>query len=131
MPSGAETGIDSETGGTYTVQNNVWYNDAVIGDPSPHGTFTEDHNSYLVSGTSCPSGTANVCDNTAGNPFTSWAGGEFTLASDVSDFNNRLALGSPYNTDAAGVAFTTDRGAYQNVTSGGPAAPTGLAAVVQ
>jgi hypothetical protein len=126
-----QNAIDSETGGTYTVQNNIWYSSSGIADPNPHGTFTEDHNSYLVSGTGCPTGTANVCDNAASNPFANWAGGDFTLASDLSDWNNRLELGSPYSMDAAGIAFTTDRGAYQNVAFGGPVPPTGLAALVQ
>jgi len=113
MPSGAQTGIDSETGGNFTVQNNIWYSDAVIGDMGTGGTFTEGHNSYLASGTLCPSGTANVCNSTASNPFANWAGGNFSLASDGSDWKGRVSLGSPYNVDAAGNTFTTDRGAFQ------------------
>jgi hypothetical protein len=118
MPTGAQTGIDSETGGSYTVQNNIWYDDAVIGDADNLGTFTESYNSYLASGTSCPSGTSNVCANSSSNPFTASSTGNFTLASDASDWNNRLSLSSPYNVDAAGNSFSTDRGAYQYVASG-------------
>ena len=133
MTHGAETGIDSETGGTYTVQNNLYYdNTSYLGDLNGGGTFTESHNSYLTSGTSCPSGTANVCDNSSANPLVSWTTGNFTLATDAADWNNRISLGSPFTTDANGVTFTTDRGAYQfGGGSGAPVPPTGLAAVIQ
>jgi len=131
MPSGAQTGIDSETGGSFTVQNNIWYSDAVIGNLSKAGTFTEDHNSYLASATSCPTGTGNVCDNAASNPFTNWMGGNFTLSSDGSDWTNRASLGSPYNVDAASNTFTTDRGAFQFNSNSSLQPPSNLSATVQ
>jgi hypothetical protein len=123
MPSGAQTGIDSETGGTFTVQNNIWYSDAVIGDLITAGTLTSNRNSYLASGASCPSGTSNVCDNASANPFTASSTGDFTLASDAANWNNRISLASPFDLDAVGTTFTTDRGAFQFV-SGSPVAPT-------
>ena len=113
MPTGAQTGIDSETGGTYNVQNNIWYSNVVTGDLNSAGTFTENHNSYLASGTSCPTGTSNVCANGSSNPFVSSSTGNFKLASDAANWNNRVSLSSPLNVDAAGVTFTSDRGAYQ------------------
>jgi hypothetical protein len=131
MPSGAQTGIDSETGGNFTVQNNIWYSNAVIGNLARGGTFIEDHNSYLASGTSCPSGTGNVCNSKASNPFTNWTSGNFTLSSDGSDWTNRASLGSPYDVDAANNTFTTDRGALQFNNISSPQPPTNLAATVQ
>ena len=133
MPMGAQTGIDSETGGNFTVENNIWYSDAVIGDLATGGTFTEDHNSYLASGTSCPSGTANVCSSGSANPFTSWTTGNFTPASDGSNWNNRASLGAPYNVDADGNTFTTDRGAFQfgGAVSSQPQPPVNLSYTAQ
>jgi chitobiase/beta-hexosaminidase-like protein len=119
----AQVAIDSETGGTYTVENNLWYQSTGNANLAPHGTFTQDHNSYLVSGTSCPTGTSNACDNASANPFNAATTGDFTLANDAANWNNRASLSSPFNTDAAGVTFTTDRGAFQFVSSSQAAAP--------
>jgi hypothetical protein len=123
---GGLAGINDENGnGSYTVRNNLWYK-AVQGVNFNGNVNTQDHNSFLAAGSSCPSGSANVCNNSAANPFTNWPGSVFTLASDSSDWNNRILLGSPFTTDTANVAFSTDRGAYQ-FTAGGvvpPAPPT-------
>jgi Galactose oxidase, central domain len=109
-------GINSESGGSYTIRNNIYY---LFNTPVFHsaGTFTEDHNSVLNTAGGCLSGTADVCNTSSPNPFTNWQGGNFTLASDGANWNNRSAIGAPYNIDAAGNTFTTDRGAYQ-FTSG-------------
>ncbi|HTT22809.1 MAG TPA: hypothetical protein VMG82_28020 [Candidatus Sulfotelmatobacter sp.] len=131
VPSFGVPGINSENAGTYTVENNLWYQDS-FGINLPSSGMTQDHNSFLNSTTSCPSGTANVCNNSSANPFTNWQGGNFTLASDGASWNNRISLGSPYNIDLVGDAFTTDRGTYQYVSeSGGPQPPTNLLATVQ
>lgn len=112
---GDSPGINNENTGSYTVENNLYYSPhgSVSYNVGTGGTYTEDHNSYIAAGSSCPSGTANVCDNAGLNPFVNWLGGVFSLASDNADWDNRASLGSPFNTDAAGNAFTTDRGAYQ------------------
>jgi len=133
-------GINNENTGSYTVENNIWYKtEDNTGSPGgitfatgSGGSYTQNHNSFLQSGTSCPSGTSNVCNGSALNPFTNWTTGVFTLVSDASDWNSRLSLSSPYNTDAAGNTFTTDRGAYQSSgSSQAPQAPTSLAVSVQ
>jgi hypothetical protein len=133
LPITSSAGINNENTGSYTVRNNLWYQDAFgVGFlPGTGGTFTQDHNSFLNSTSSCPSGTANICDNAASNPFTNWPGGVFTLASDASDWNNRISLSPPYNTDAAGNPFTSDRGAYQFVQSLQLQPPTNLQATSQ
>jgi len=64
-----------------------------------------------------------VTDESAPNPFTNWTGGTFALASENPDWNNRASLGASYNTDAAGNAFTSDRGAYQYCPPGQCAPP--------
>jgi hypothetical protein len=132
VPVFGEPGINNENTGSYTVQNNLWYNNgfSVGFNTGTGGSYTQDHNSFLK-GANCPSGTANVCDASAPNPFVNWQGGNFNLASDASDWNNRSSLGSPYTVDVNGTTFTTDRGAYQ--FGGGdppPNPPTNLTDVV-
>jgi hypothetical protein len=116
-------GIVTTNVGSYTVENNLWYNCA---GASVSGTgFTQDHNSFL--NTSGPSGTANVnITSGAPDPFVNWAAGNFNLASDNSDWNNRISLSAPYNTDIADDIFTSDRGAYQFETTNAPSAPASL-----
>jgi hypothetical protein len=132
VPSFGVPGILDENGSTgYVVKNNLWYADS-FGVGFPGGGITQDHNSFLNSTTGCPSGTANVCDTSASNPFAGWSNGNFTLASDASDWNNRVSLGSPYTVDSDGTTFTTDRGAYQFTVAGSaPVPPTGLTVVVE
>jgi hypothetical protein len=127
-------GINNENTGSYTVRNNIWYGGGMpTFNTGSSGSYTQDHNSYLVSGTSCPSGTSNVCSNSSTNPFSSLVSGVFSLASDSANWNNRIALGGPYDTDAAGNTFTSDRGAYQfaGTQSQAPQPPTNLVAVTQ
>ena len=112
-----------------TVENNIWYNCGSVGMVG--GTNTIDYNSYLNSGQSAV-GSHDAPTSSAPNPFVNLSGGNLNLASDNADWNNRLALGSPYNTDINGATFTTDRGAYQYADRPhAPAAPTGLSATVQ
>jgi hypothetical protein len=133
VPSFGVPGILDENGSSgYVVRNNLWYvNPWGVGFPG--SGITQDHNSFLNSTTSCPSGTANICNNSASNPFTNWPAGNFTVASENAAWNNRLSLSSPYNTDAAGNLFTTDLGAYQFLGSQAqaPQPPGGLVATVQ
>jgi hypothetical protein len=132
---GYATGVeidDTTSGGSATVQNNLWYQSST---PSFTGlsTITQDHNSFIASGSGCASGTGNVCDSSGPNPFVSWTTGNFNLASDNADWNNRLALGAPFTVDISGNVFTTDRGAYQYNGSAAqtPQPPTGLSATVE
>lgn len=131
VPSFGQNGFGCENTCTWTVQNNIWY-----GNSNPakwQGTFsTESNNSFLNTG-GCPgSGSNDVCVRSgAPDPYNNWAASTFTLASDNSDWNNRSSLGSPYTVDAAGNAFTTDRGAYQfGAGDPPPSPPSGLNAVV-
>jgi hypothetical protein len=126
-------GINNENRGSYIVENNLYYN-----NPNPPsfnrgtgGSYTQDHNSCLNSGT-CPSGTSNVTDVTAPDPFTNWTGSLFTLASESSDWNNRVSLNPPYTTDPNGTTRVTDRGVYQSQSNGTqpPTSPTNLSAIV-
>ena len=110
------SGINNENTGGYTVENNLWYGGAG-GVPSFNkgtgGTYTQDHNSFLQEGSSCPSGTANICSASSPNPFTNWPGGDFNITSEQTNWTNRLSLPAPYTTDPNGVTRVTDRGAYQ------------------
>jgi len=128
MPRYQDSGT---TTSNVTVENNLWYNAINAGDQI-NTNGTQDHNSFLNSGsTICTSGTGNVCTQTAPNPFANMSALDFMLASENADWSNRVSLGSPYSTDAAGDAFSTDRGAYQfgsATTQVNP--PTGLTAAV-
>jgi hypothetical protein len=132
MPSGTLSGILSENGGSYTVQNNLWYGNGGTPGFLDAGTFTVDHNSVLNSGTGCSSTNSNVCNNASANPFTNWQAGDFTLASSAANWNNRVALATPYDKDMLGTTYTTDRGAYQsNSGSSKVAAPSSLSNAVR
>jgi hypothetical protein len=115
-------------GQSATFENNLIYN-------SPNFAFgnltgTEDYNSFLNSGTP-GSGPHDVhTESSAPDPFVSWTTGNFNLASENSDWTNRLPLGAPYTVDPNGTVRSTDRGAYQFAGSTAtPAPPTGLSAV--
>jgi hypothetical protein len=137
VPTKSTSGINNENTGSYTVENNLWYTVGFVTafNAGTGGTFTQDHNSFL-NDAGCPSGTGNVCDGsyasqTAPNPFSNWAAGDFTLASENSDWNNRVDLGAPYTVDPDGTTRTTDKSTYQ-FTKGGqpPNPPTNLTDVV-
>lgn len=112
-------------GSSYIIQNNLWYTGAMpVFTTAAPATYTQSYNSCL--GGSCPSDTNNVSvPSSPPNPFVNWTAGNFALASDAANWNNRLALSSPYTTDAGGNTFTTDRGAHQ-FGSGGVGAPVSL-----
>lgn len=135
---GWASGVDNENTGSYTIQNNLWYQtyDA-NGNPGgitfasgSGGTMTQDHNSFLQAGSSNPSGTANVIAASSPNPFTNWTASNFNIASENADWTNRLTLGPPYTTDPNGTVRTTDRGAYQILTVT-PAPPVNVQAMPQ
>jgi hypothetical protein len=119
-------GIDNANTGSYTVENNIWYGcydsngnpGGIAFLPGTGGIFTQQYNSFLAAGSSCPSGAGNVCVTSSPNPFVSWATSNFNLVSESPDWNNRLPLGIPYTTDPNGNARTTDRGAYQFGSTG-------------
>jgi len=117
----------ASSGQSGTIQNNIIYNSGKFS--LGNGTWTEGYNSYLGTTPCAGSGTSDVCSSSASNPFTGWTTGIFTLASDNADWNNRVSLAAPYTTDAAGNAFTTDRGAYQfvNAALGSPTNVSGTA----
>jgi hypothetical protein len=128
--SGYESGsnfVDTASGGSLTVENNLWYlSTGTSGTASPpaffgNSTITQDHNSFIQSGSGCPSGAGNICDTSGLNPFVNWQAGNFNLASENSDWTNRLSLGSPFTVDPNGTTRTTDRGAYQFGSSSSPA----------
>jgi hypothetical protein len=100
-------------GGSYTIQNNIWYSSTTPAFlQAAVGTFTQDHNSCLNSG-SCPTGTANVTNTSSANPFVDWQGGDFNLAIENANWQNRVDLSAPYDVDPLGITRTTDRGTYQ------------------
>lgn len=105
------------TGGasTITYKNNVFYNCASVGmNNGSGGTNTIDYNSYLNSNQSTVGSHDVSVSSGAPNPFSNLVGGSVALASDNADWNNRVSLGSPYDTlDLYGNALTTDRGAAQ------------------
>jgi hypothetical protein len=116
-------------------QNNIWYGNNTSSRAGSHiGGVTEDHNSYLNNPDS-GSGTADVVNGNAQNPFVSWTGNgdlNANLTADSSDVNNWLSLPSPFDIDPNGTTRSTDRGAYQygGGTSQGPQPPTELVAAV-
>jgi hypothetical protein len=127
---GGSQGVNDENAnGSYSIMNNLWYA-AGAGTPtnlgfSGNATSGNSNNSFLMTGW-CPSGTGNHCAASASNPFTNWAGNKFTLTSDNANWNGWVSVSAPYNMDAAGDAYTTDRGAYQYVVTNAPATPTNV-----
>jgi hypothetical protein len=130
---------------SWTVKNNLWWNNTsteiqglmlTVSPGCSACTMTEDYNSalgYLPGNLAGFTGAHDVTvQNTPASPFAGWdsSPAAFTLASDGADWNNRVSLGPPYDTDAAGNTFTTDRGAYQFLSLSAPHPPTGLAAIV-
>ena len=94
------------TGSTYTVRNTLAYNYnglTIQGGPGS-ATVTQDHNTWLNSGS--PGGGTGTITVTSGapNPFVDYAGLDYRLASNNANWNNGTALASPFNMDAAGNA---------------------------
>lgn len=124
--------IQNENTGSYTARNNLWYRAAPTVLDYGGTTLTQDHNSAIATGGTCLSGATNICDASGPNPFVNYPGNNFNLVNGSNaDWINRVSLGSPYDTDAAGNGFTTNRGPFQVVTSTGVNPPSGLVATVQ
>jgi hypothetical protein len=131
-----DCGLNSTNAGSYTWENNLWYNSPVVYNLNG-SAFRADYNSYLKSGTP-GSGSHDVNNTSSSVPFANWSTanatltGPATLASAGSSWNNRVSLGSPFDTDAAGNAYASGssgtRGAYQSGGAATPAAPTNLTA---
>lgn len=108
----ADCGVVLNSGSGNVIENNLFYGcaSASLGGGA---TITQDYNSYLNSSQSAV-GAHDVSDGSAPNPFINLAAGNVKLASENSDWNNRLGLGSPYDgPDLYGNSYTTDRGAAQ------------------
>lgn len=127
---GSSTGVVFWAGGgtlngSADVRNNIWYSNCKAPGNSVNGG-TLAYNSCLgpadnggCSGTGAVNSTA-----TTPIPFVNWTASppalpDFSLASDNSNWNNRISLGSPYDTDANGAAFTSSRGAFQYAAAAG------------
>jgi hypothetical protein len=104
---------------TITYRNNLFYNCGnVTMVNGSGGSASVDYNTYLNSSRSIIGTHDLSVSSGAPNPFSNLAGGSVALASDNADWNNRVSLGSPYDTkDLYGNTFTTDRGAAQYVSS--------------
>jgi hypothetical protein len=104
------------TGGASTIswENNLLYScGSMTTNNGSGGTNTIDYNSYLNSYLTAI-GSHDVVNNNATNPFVGPTTGNYQLLSDGSNYNNRVTLGSPFDTlDLYGGPFTTDRGAAQ------------------
>jgi hypothetical protein len=131
-------GIRSENnnGGSYTWQNNLFYNSTSVGFSLNGASLTENHNSWLNSG-SPAKGTGDITVTSgAPNPFVDWPNGDFRLVNQNSDWTGGVALSSPFNVDIAGNARpgsdgVWNRGAYEYGGSQTPMPPTGLVTVVR
>jgi hypothetical protein len=134
-PNGNGVVLNDSSTGSLNVRNNLWYANTGTATLNLGGSSTEDYNSFLNGPVSGNNGTHDmVVANGSPNPFNGWPTdpGVFTLGSDGTNWDNRVLVGAPFDTDAAGNAFTTDRGAYQFVSLGSrPAAPGNLTAIVQ
>jgi hypothetical protein len=120
-------GDPSSNGGSFIVENNLWYGNSSGTGFGPKGTFTESHNSFL----SNPGGSGDGSNDVAasGNPFASWSGsgnGNFHLSGENTNWSGGAALSTPYTTDPDGATRgadgTWDRGAYE-FNSGAPPPP--------
>lgn len=126
---------------TFTWRNNLFYNTSPadrIGFDVCGGTFTEDHNSWLNSGSPI-NGTGDVTVTSgAPSPFVNWQNGDFGLVSQNADWGAGVALAAPFNVDMGGNARpgtdgVWDRGAFEfaGQLAQAPAPPTNLTGVVQ
>ena len=138
--SSGAAGILSENnnGSSYTWQNNLFYNTSDVGFTLNGASFTEDHNTWLNSGTPANgSGDVRVSSG-APNPFVNWQNSDFRLVAENADWGAGSVLASPYNLDMIGnirpgTDGVWDRGAFEfaGTQAQAPAPPTNLTAVVQ
>ena len=123
----------------YTVRNNIWYGNAGSTAFGPNGTFTQDHNSFLNNTGGTATGTSNVINNSAANPFLLWTGSgnlDAHLSAESSNVNNWLSLGSTFNVDPAGTTALPLTGepiqfASQTTQAPGPTPPSLLSATAK
>lgn len=102
-----------QSGSGIVFNNNLYYNCASAGNGGG-ATITQDYNSYIASSQSAVGAHDVSCSSGCPAPFK--LGTSVQLSSENADWNNRVSLGSPYDTlDPYGNAFTTDRGAAQYV----------------
>jgi hypothetical protein len=108
-------GIRDENGsGSWVWQNNLFYATQAnaVGFSTRGSTFTEDHNSWLNSG-SPASGAADVTVSSgAPNPFVNWTGYDFHLATQNAYWSTGAILPAPYNVDLAGNSRPGSDGAW-------------------
>lgn len=99
---------------TITWENNVLYAcGSMTTNNGSGGTSTIDYNSYLNSNLRAI-GSHDLVNNSVTNPFVGLTTGNVQLLSDSSNYNDRLSLGSPFDSSGLyGSPFTTDRGAAQ------------------
>jgi hypothetical protein len=100
--------------GTISWKDNLLYAcGAMTTNNGSGGTNTIDYNSYLNSNLQAI-GSHDVVNNSVTNPFVNLTNGNVQLLLDGSNLNNRLSLGSPFDSSGIyGSPFTTDRGAAQ------------------
>lgn len=123
---------ENNNGGSYTWRNNLFYNSTSVGFNLHGATLTEDHNTWLNSG-SPVNGTGDVTVSTnAPNPFVNWPQGDFRLSSQNAYWSSGAVLASPFNVDLAGNTRpgndgVWNRGAFDYLgSSSAPLAPSGL-----
>ena len=113
-------------GGSGQGNGNVAHNNLIYNmSASFGGGFTNDYDSFF-STSDTPSETHGQTGS--GNPFVNSSSYNYALSSDTATWT---PLPAPYNVDPDGVTRTSSRGAYQLVSTGAPAPPTGLAAIVK
>jgi hypothetical protein len=126
---------ENNNGNSYTWQNNLFYNSSGVGFTLNGAAFTEDHNSWLNSG-SPRSGTGDIAITSgAPNPFINWPGANFRLANQNADWGAGVPLPSPFNVDMAGTSRpgangVWDRGAFEYGGGQAPAPPSSLSTAV-
>jgi hypothetical protein len=123
---------------TATWKNNLYYNTSNIGFDMNGGKLTEDHNTFLNSGSVSnfySNSTDVIIASGAADPFVNWAGYDFHLGTKQSYLENGAVLASPFNVDLAGVprpgpGNVWNRGAYQYSGSTPVAPPSNLKTTV-
>lgn len=128
---GSSCGIgfaDGASGCSLIAENNLWYSNpgAIAFTKCANMTASEDYNSFLnTSGFGSGPHDVKIASG-APNPLVNWQGGNFSLASDGSDWNNRVVTSLDPLTGPNGKQFTTDRGSYQFGTGNSPGIPTNV-----
>jgi hypothetical protein len=132
---------DENGGGSYTWENNLFYNtspDDRVGFSLGGSSFTEGHNSWLNSGSPVNGAGDVTVTSGAPSPFVNWQNDDFRLVNQNADWGSGVILSAPFNLDMAGSLRpgsdgVWDRGAFEfaGVLAQAPAPPTNLTGVVQ